>query len=1647
MPRRFYFVSLCTVMLLGAGLCGAAKAAEVEAPRLVLEHGNHISYLGNTLADRMQHDGWLETLIQHRFPKHELEFRNLSFPGDELNRRPRSENFGSPDEWLTQVKTDVIFAFFGYNESFAGEAGLAGFRQELAKFIDHTAQQKYNGKSAPRLVLFSPIAHENLKDPNLPDGSENNARLAAYTKAMAEVAAEKKVLFVDLFAPSAALYAKAAKPLTLNGVHLTPEGDRQLALVIDQALFGGQPLADTAPLEKLRQAVVDKNFHWFSRYRTVDGYNVFGGRSKLAWFGQSNADVMKREMEIFDVLTANREKRVWAIAAGGDLTVNDSNTPPEVVVKTNIPGPLKDGSFPFLSGEDGIAKMKIAPGLQVNLFASEEQFPDLIKPVQMSVDTDGRLWAATWPTYPHWNPKEPLADKIVILPDDNGDGRADRLIVFADGLNSVTGFEFWGGGVLVAAAPEILFLKDTDGDDRADVKIRMLQGISAEDTHHTANALVIGPDGGLYFSHGVFHVDNSETPTKTFRSTDSGVYRFDPRTYEVDFHFPIGPNPHGDVFDQWGYQFANDGTGGAGSYINIGKGQGATKNWFKQRVRPVPATGILSSSQFPPENNGNFLICNSIGVLGVLQYKVEYDGADINAVEIEPILISSDSNFRPTDLEVGGDGALYVSDWQNPIIGHMQHNIRDPNRDHKHGRIYRVTAKDRPLLKPVKMTGQPIDAVLKNFYAKENGTRYRARLELSGRPTKDVTAAVAKWAAGIEPTTPENEQALLEALWVFEEHRVPNVALAAKVLRAKEPRARAAAARTLGHWGSKAVGAEPLVIAAARDEEPLVRAEAIKASVGFDGLGAAEIIFEAAIRPTDQQLNLALDYARSKVNVDKVVNDSLKSGQKLSLAAQAYVLRNAKVDDLLKMERSEAVYMAILSRADAPAAPLRESLAGLAKIRNVRETDLLLGMIDEQDAAQKAGPLAPLCNLLIDRPPAELRGLVDRLAKLAATGKTPATREAAYAAWIEADGSADNAFAEAAKSKDGLREFLAAIPRIPNAELRGALFARIRPLLTELPANLTGEQGGALIAASGITVEYYATYPANVAIESLARLKPKAVGIVPEITLNVPQRTANDGYSLQFSGLLQIDQAGKYNFYLSSDDGSRFYLDKQLLIDNDGPHGMAEKGAAIELAPGLHPIVVTYYNATGGSGLDVSYSGPNISRQSLPKTKLLVASGENLHDVAIGVLQAIPGHEDEKFLDLAGLVKSGRNRPSAIAALRKIPKEHWQKDQVRPLVDNLVAYVSDIPASVRTSPSALEAIALAKDLATLLPADQASATQQRLGNLDVQVIAIGTLLERMLYDKEQIAVQAGKPVEFRFSNSDAMPHNLAIMAPGAMEEIGLLAESTARDADAVQRNYIPKSDKILLASRLLQPGESQSLTFEAPKEPGVYPYVCTYPGHWRRMYGALYVVENLEQYQANPAAYLAAHKPEVKDELLKLVGQTHEWKVDELLEFVGALGHDRSFEVGQNAFKVAACVSCHRMGDQGQQIGPELTKLEPQKLTPEYILRSIIQPSEKIDEKFQSQLIELDSGKVLTGMVLEETADNITLIENPLIKAQPLVIPKSSIEARHKSTKSIMPEGLVSKLTREEILDLIAYVYAKGDKKNELFGAHAGHKH
>src|SRR5262249_24911380 len=267
-----------------------------------------------------------------------------------------------------------------------------------------------------------------------------------------------------------------------------------------------------------------------------------------------NRVVMQREMEVLDVMTGNRDKHIWAVAQGRDFTVDDSNTPPFIPVITNKPGQGPNGEHLFLGGEEAIKHMTVGKGLRVSLFASEKEFPELANPVQMTFDPQGRLWVAVWPTYTHWQPKERMNDKILILEDTDGDGKADKLTVFADGLHCPTGFELWNGGVLVAQQPDIVFLKDTDGDGKADVRQRVLHGLDSADTHHASNSFVLDPGMALYFQEGTFHHTQVETPYgPPERCANAGVFRYEPRTQRFEVYITFGfANPHGHVFDRWG---------------------------------------------------------------------------------------------------------------------------------------------------------------------------------------------------------------------------------------------------------------------------------------------------------------------------------------------------------------------------------------------------------------------------------------------------------------------------------------------------------------------------------------------------------------------------------------------------------------------------------------------------------------------------------------------------------------------------------------------------------------------------------------------------------------------------------------------------------------------------------------------------------------------------------------------------------------------------------------------------------------------------------------------------------------------------------------------------------------------------------------
>lgn len=1046
--------------------------AQVQPTKLELSKGNSIAIVGNTLGDRQQHYGWLESMIYKTYPQLDLTVRNLANAADELTVRIRSMDVPKSDEWLTKAKADVIFAYFGFNESFKGTDGVAKFKTDLEKFIDDTLAQKYNGTSAPKLVLFSPIGHEDFKSPDFPNGEENNKNIALYTAAMSEVAKAKGVQFVDLFTPSKAAYAASGgKHLTVNGIHLNELGDELIAGVQFKGLFGTEAPKVTDPaMVKLRQAVLDKNYEWHHRYRTVDQYNIYGQRGHIAYKeksapgeGVTNNTTLLQEMSQRDILTANRDKRIWAIAKGGDLKIDDSN-----IGKVDPVPPNKNDVAPYLDPEEAIKHMKVPAGCKVELVASEKSFPEMINPVQMNWDTKGRLWISAWPTYPEALPADREGDHLLVLDLDPKTGKATKATKFASGLNCPTGFQFYKDGVILIQSPDLWFIKDTDGDGKADFKERILNGLDAADSHHETNSMCVEPGGAIYCSDGVFHRTNVETYNGPVRNQDGCIYRFEPNTGKFERYIPYGfANPHGRVFDYWGNDIVTDATGNANyfgpafsGHLDEGKHPGMQEFW-KRPSRPTPGTNILTSAHFPEDWQGNFLNCNVISFQGIWRVKVTEQGSGLLGETISEDLVSSDDpNFRPSAVSVAPDGSIYFCDWSQQLIGHLQHHLRDPNRDHMHGRIYRITYEGRPLQEVKKIDGQPVAKLLDLLKEPQNDVRQRAKLELSKHDRSEVIPAVQAWAKQFDPTKVTDAHHLLEALWVHQWNNVVNQPLIEALLKSPEPRARAQAIRVICYQRDRIPNALELLKVAANDSAPRVRLEAIRAASFFNGADVAkalDIVYSTLKYESDYYLNYCY-----KETVKQL--QSLNKTKSLPADPEIAALVIAKMDDkeLAGQPAEESVLLARLERKSYDIATREKFLGQLITLRKSSRVAEILGNLQRLDA--KGGSVAPaateLGKLLVATPPAELGAAREAIAKTATSAKLPQVRKAAWGALLLADGKGDTVWS-ATEGNAGEREsLLQGLGLVLDPTIRSGFQTKLSELLTSGKAS-----GGVLKAA------------------------------------------------------------------------------------------------------------------------------------------------------------------------------------------------------------------------------------------------------------------------------------------------------------------------------------------------------------------------------------------------------------------------------------------------------------------------------------------------------------------------------------------------------------------------------------------------------
>lgn len=272
----------------------------------------------------------------------------------------------------------------------------------------------------------------------------------------------------------------------------------------------------------------------------------------------------------------------------------------------------------------------------------------------------------------------------------------------------------------------------------------------------------------------------------------------------------------------------------------------------KHRVRPTSGLEFVSSRHFPDDVQGDLLINNTIGFLGMKQHVMEDDSTGYKSHHRADLVQSTDRNFRPVDMEFAPDGSLYLIDWHNILIGHMQHNARDPLRDHVHGRVYRITYPSRPLVTPAKVAGASIPDLLENLKLPEFRTRYRTRRELRAHDASEVIPQLKSWVAKLNIEDERYEHHVLEGLWVTWGLDRVDEQLLHQVLQSKDYRARAAAVRVLRYSGHQIKDQPELLMRAAQDDEGRVRLEALVAASWLDKEVGLPIVEEAGKHPMDK---------------------------------------------------------------------------------------------------------------------------------------------------------------------------------------------------------------------------------------------------------------------------------------------------------------------------------------------------------------------------------------------------------------------------------------------------------------------------------------------------------------------------------------------------------------------------------------------------------------------------------------------------------------------------------------------------------------------------------------------------------------------------------------------------------------------------
>ncbi len=823
-------------------LVSLAPAARSEARSVFKLTGDDVVvFAGGANMLHLQQSGHLEAILAKAAAPGRTRFRDLSWEADTVFRlgtdieRWRKDGFGRRDEQFKRVGATVFIAQFGQLESLRGPGGVNEFTAAYGKLIDGFSRQ------ARLVVLVTPPPFEKPPSDLVPDLTLRNADLSLYVKATRELAEKRELLFVDLF-------TSGKGGLMGNGMHVTPEAQVKVAHAIASQL--GIKIPAVSGLEPLRLAVIEKHRLWYDYWRPANWKLLYGDDSRRV-FTRGGKDYIpfREEWKRLLPLIDKADERAWKVASGG----KDPGP--------NRPAPEKLHGDPGADVEKELEAFTVLEGFEVNLFASERE--GLTSPLAVRWDPSGRMYVTVTTVYPHVWPGDVPNDKIIAIEDTDNDGEADKSTVFAEGLNIPTGIEWGDGGIYVGQNTELLFLKDTDGDGKSDTRRVVLGGFGNGDSHQTINSFVWSPGGELYFGQGDGCESRVETPWGSSDLFQAGFYRFRPKRLQLhplldDF---MGPgNPWVVAFDRWGQIFSIDGAGGV-TYLSPGQIPSNHRHRIPTIGSPGGYCGIgfLDSKLLPKSVRTDFAI-GDYKANRVKRFGVRPNGSGYSLKWKPHILQSKHRNFRPIDVKMGPDGAIYVVDWYNPITCHQDDAYRDPRRDKAHGRIWRVAAKGKAL-KPANLLKAPLKTVVDGLGSTEYWTRYQAKRALSVHPRATVAAELGRWVKGLDKKQSRYELRLYEALTAYATIEVVEPGLLGRLLRSEDHRGRAYAARLVGRWHDRLD--DPLGLLAERvlDEHPLVRLEATLACAAIPSEKSITVASQVVDRGVDRWIDYAFTQA------------------------------------------------------------------------------------------------------------------------------------------------------------------------------------------------------------------------------------------------------------------------------------------------------------------------------------------------------------------------------------------------------------------------------------------------------------------------------------------------------------------------------------------------------------------------------------------------------------------------------------------------------------------------------------------------------------------------------------------------------------------------------------------------------------------